>query len=237
MKHVSSNRISRLLRAGVALLLTALLAFDVSLALAQRGGFRGGGGSFGGGGRSFGGSFGGSRSSGSFGGSRSSGSLGGSPRSSGGSFGGSGSVGGSSRSSGGSFGGSRSSGNSGSFGRGGAFGGGIRTTTSRPSTFGQRPVSSRTYYVNGTPYIGHSFGFWSGYSLGWAMGAPWYYHTPFSPYFYFHRPVIYQGALYPGGFNWVNFFISLLFFGFLIWLVVRIFSGGGRGKRIRYTNY
>lgn len=234
MKHVSSNRITRLLRAGVALLLTVLLAFDVSIALAQRGGFRGGGGSFGGG-RSFGGSFGGgSRSSGSFGG----GSFGGSSRSSGGSFGGGRSgFGSSSRSSGGSFGGSRSSSSSGSFGRSGSFGGsGFTRSTSRPSYYGQRPVSTRTYYVGGVGYPGYSYGFWSGYSLGWAMGAPWYYYTPFSPYFYFHRPVMYEGALYPGGFNWLNFFISLLFFGFLIWLMVRIFSGG-RGKRIRYTNY
>jgi hypothetical protein len=232
MKQTTNNRMARLLSIGVALLLAVLLTFDMSAALAQRGG-RGGGGSFGGG-RSFGGG-------GSFGGGRSSGGSFGSGRSSGGSFGGSRSSGsggssGSSRSSGGSFGGSRSTGG-GSFGRSGSFGSsGIRTTTTRPSTFGQRPVSTRTYYVGGVGYPGYSYGFWSGYSLGWAMGAPWYYHTPFSPYFYFHRPVMYQGALYPGGFNWVNFFISLLIFGFLIWLMFRIFSGGG-GRRVRYTNY
>ncbi|MCS6775586.1 MAG: hypothetical protein RMJ43_06535 [Chloroherpetonaceae bacterium] len=210
----------------------------------------GGGSSFGGGmfggsrssgsfgsGRSFGGSFGGSRSSGSFGGSFGSRRSNDAGSSFGGSFG-------SGRSFGGSFGSGapmpgRSFGSSGSFGRSGSFGS-VRTATRPPAYYGQRPISSRTYYINGTPYIGHSFSFWSGFSLGWALGSPpWYFYTPFSPYFYFHRPVLYNGELYPGGFNWLNFFIGLLFFAFLIWVIWMVFrnlSGGGR-RKIRYTTY
>ncbi len=72
--------------------------------------------------------------------------------------------------------------------------------------------------------------------MGWAMSPPWYYYTPFHPAFYFHPPVYYDGGLYPGGFNWLNFFISLVVFGFVIWLIGRIFIGGRR-KGVRYTNY
>jgi hypothetical protein len=71
------------------------------------------------------------------------------------------------------------------------------------------------------------------YSFYW--GAPaWYYYTPFHPAFYF-RPPVYVGGYYePGGFNFLNFFLSIFIFIFLIWLVIRIFSGG-RGPR--YTTY
>lgn len=222
---------------SVIFLMATLIALPIIPAMGQRGG-RSGGSSFGGG-RSSGGSFrfgggGGSFSGGGFGSGRSSGGgFGGSNsggRSSGGSFSGGG-FGSGGRSSGGSFGTGRSTG--GGFGSSGV----VRSTSVRPSSYGRTPSSTRNYNYNGMSVPGYSFGFWSGYSLGWAMSPPWYYRTPFHPAFYMRPPVYYNGGLYPGGFNWLNFFIGVLIFGFVIWLLFRLFRGGGRSRGVRYTTH
>lgn len=175
-------------------------------------------GSFGGGGRSFGGSFGGG-GGGSFGGGRSSG----------GSFGGGGgSFGGSSRS-GGSFGGgsgSRSFGG-GSFGRSGSFGGGGGIARSSSGGY--------TYNYGGRMAPVRGYGGFSSYSFYW--GAPsWYYWTPFHPAFYWGPPVYMNGYYQPGGFSFGHLFISLIFFAFLFWLIIRLLTRGGGGG-VRYTTY
>lgn len=231
---------ARKLRLSMVFLLTMLVALPILPAMGQRGFGRGGGSfssgrSFGGGGSFRSGGGGGSFSGGSFGTGRSGGSGSfSSGRSSGGSFG-------TGRSSGGSFGSGRSSGSSFGSGRsssGGSFGnsGVVRSTSVRPSYYGRTPSSTNYYMYNGARVPGYGFGFWSGYSLGWAMSPPWYYHTPFHPAFYFHPPVYYQGGLYPGGFNWLHFFIGLLILGFVIWLIGRIFLSGRR-KGVKYTTY
>jgi hypothetical protein len=232
----------------------ALVLSSVDSASAGRGGsFGGGGRSFGGGGRSSfgGGSFGGSRSSGgSFGGSRSSGgSFGGSrsstpsaPSTSGGSFGSrsSSAPSSSTRPAGGSFGsstaGRSTSSAGGAFGRTGSFGTAsrVRSTSTAPRYVGRTPVSTTTVMYGGIGYPYHSFGFWSGFSLGWAMSPPWYYYTPFHPAFYFRPPVLYDGAMYPGGFSFARMFMGLVGFVFVIWLLALVFGGG---RRVRYTTY
>jgi hypothetical protein len=217
----SKSRLARLARLMIVGFLTALLALQTPLADAQRGrGSFGGGRSFGGGGSSFGGSrsFG---SGGSFG-----------NRSGGSSFGS-----GSTRSFGGATGsmGTRSSG--GSFGRSGSFGSGGGIT--RSSSMNRWSPGSSTYVYRGSSYPiyggGAGLGFLAGYSLGYWSSPAWYYWTPFHPAFYVRPPYVSGGMVYPGGFNWLNFFLGLLVFGFLIWLFARIFFGGGR--RVRYTTY
>lgn len=217
--------------AGVALLVV-LLALPAEMALARRGG------SFGGGGRSFGGgrSYSAPRS---FGGSRP-----------GGSFGGGSQPGGSTaRRPGSSFGGNRpGTSGGGGFGRSGGFGSRnyIRSTRVAPSYASRRPTrTSQMYYNNGYVPAYHYGGF-SGWSYAWA--APmWYFHTPFHPAYYYRPPVYYQGGMYPGGFNWGNFFAALILFAIVIamivWVVRRMrrkhghAAHGSRGKRIRYTTY
>jgi hypothetical protein len=233
---------------GIIGLLAALLVAPLELADAQRRGGGFGGGSFGRSGGFSGGGFG--RSGGSFGGSapRSGGFTGGggfgrfggsAPRS-GGSFGAGGGVGSGSsafgRSSGGSFGTGRGT-SGGSFGRSGSFGNtGGMTRSSSLNRFDRS--SNRVFYNGGTYNVapgggffgGFGGGFLTGLSVGWLLSPPWYYYTPFHPAFYVHRPVVTDGTVYPGGFNWLNFFIGLAVFGFLIWLAVRIFSAN-RGPR------
>jgi hypothetical protein len=237
MRHKQSKWAQKM-RLSVIFLMTMLIALPILPALGQRGFGRGGGSfssgrSFGGGGGSFrSGGGGGSFSGGGFSSGRSSGGFG-SGRSSGGSFGtgrSSGGFGG--RSTGGSFGSGRSVGGGGSFGRSGV----VRSTSTRPSYYGRTPTSTNYYMYNGARVPGYGFGCWSGYSLAWAMSPPWYYHTPFHPAFYFHPPVHYSGALYPGGFNWLNFFIGLVIFGFVIWLIGKLIFGGRR-KGVKYTTY
>jgi hypothetical protein len=72
------------------------------------------------------------------------------------------------------------------------------------------------------------------------MAPMWYFSTPFHPAFYFHRPVYYGGAVYPGGFNWGNFFLGILVIGALIVAAVWLFrklAGGGGQRKLRYTTY
>ena len=159
-------------------------------------------------------------------------------RSGGGSFGGGRSFGG-----GGSFGGGRSStGGSSSFGSGrsstggSSFGGG-GSSFGRSGSF-NRGVSRSTTGYNFTSSRGvtapvRGYGGFRSYSFYW--GAPmWYYYTPFHPAFYFHAPMYSNGYYEPGGFNFLNSFISLLVFIFLIWLVIRLFS---RSRGPRYVTY
>ncbi len=214
-----------------ALMLT--VAF-VGEAFAQRsfgrgGGFGGGRSSFGGGSRSSGGSF--------FGG--------GSSRPSGGSFFG----GGSSRSSGSfsrpstpSYSGPRSSSSFG--GRSGSFGnsGRVNSSSINPSrnyggsSYGGNYGGNRTTIIyGGHPYYS-SGGFWSGYALG-TMGSPWTRWMPFHPGFYTYAPYYGDdGRYYEGGFSFIRFIFGIILIAFIIWLLVRLFGGGG-GRNIRYTNY
>ncbi len=234
MKNTTTFTSARWARLMVFGLLALLIAFPLHLAEAQRRG--GGGGSFGGG-RSFGGggsSFGGGRSSGgsSFGSGRSSGgsSLG-SGRSGSSSFGG-GST--SSGRSGGSFGSNRSIGSSssgGSFGRSGSMGR-SSFTSSRSVTYGGRSYVTRPYLYGGTSYHAVYYG---GFGDYWYHPA-WYFYTPFHPAFYYSRPYYDEsvGAYVPGGFSFLNFLFGLLIFGFVIWLISRIFF---RSRGLRYTSY
>lgn len=202
-------------RATVVTVLAAMLVLSAISADAQRrgGSFSSGRSSFGGG-RSYGGSFNSGRSGSSFGSGRTSG---------GSSFGGA--------RSGSSFGSSRSGS---SFGRSGSFGSqGI--ASSRSVTYNGRSYTTSSYYVGGRPYHAVYVGGWGDY---WYQPR-WYYWMPFHPAFYFGGPVYVNdasGGYYaPGGFSVVRLILGLLFFGFLLWIVVRLFSGGR--KRVRYTNY
>ena len=221
------------------------------------GGSRGGGasrpssgGSFGGGASrpSSGGSFGGGAakpsSGGSFGSSSKPATGGAAKPATGGSFGSSskpatgGSFGSSNRSApSGSFGSSKpgTTSSSSSFGRSGAFGssGRVRSTSVRP--YGSyTPTRSTTIMYGGMSYPAYHYGFWSGYSLGWAMSPPWYYYTPFHPAFYFSRPMYYDGGVYPGGVSFTGILMGVVFFIFFFWLLGRLFGGSGR---VRYTTY
>lgn len=233
MIQQTTQRSKHSLRFCLVCLLTLLLTFPLGVVNAQRRGGSFGGGSFGGS-RSFGGgSFGGSRSSGgSFGG----GSFGGSRSSGGGSFGGSsrsfggGSFGTSGTRSSGSFGSgstSRSTGSGGSFGQSGSFG--TQSYTHSSSGYG---VGS-TYGYRGSYYPTRSYGGWSDYSFYWGHPS-WYYYTPFAPAFYYNPPVYVNGYMEPGGFNFLHFLLSMVFFVFLLWLVGKILFGR---KSVRYTTY
>jgi hypothetical protein len=60
---------------------------------------------------------------------------------------------------------------------------------------------------------------------------------PFHPAFYFGGPTyVADGGYYaPGGFSFIRLIFGLIFFAFVFWLVIKIFSGFGR-RNIRYTN-
>ena len=62
----------------------------------------------------------------------------------------------------------------------------------------------------------------------------WYYYTPFHPAFYYNAPYYDNGYMVPGGFSFFHAFLSLLFFAFVLWVVVKIFSGR---RGVRYTTY
>lgn len=202
----------------------------------RSGGFGGGRSSFGGGRSSFGGGPFGRSSSGSFG--RSSGSSFG--RSSGGFFGGR---------SGSSYSAPRYSGprsSSGSFGRSGGFGnsGRVNSSSINPNRYGGGYGSrSSVYYgapqrvyIGGSPYSYYGGGgFWSGYALG-TLTNPWTHWMPFHPGFYVNPPYYENGAYYGGGFSFGRFILGIVIIGFVVWLVLRLFGGGG-GKRYKYTNY
>lgn len=179
----------------------ALLA-AVCLAMPQLSWAPGGRGSFGGGGRSFGG--------GSFG------------RSS---------------SSSGTF--SRSSTSGGSFGRSGSFGSRTYTgTTTRSGAFsGSRAVtpppilpssaSRSSYSWGGTTYRSVNYGGWSDYSYYWSPWhrTPWYYYTPFHPAFFYSPPYYASdGYYYPGGISFFRVIVGLAVFGFVIWLLFKLFA-------------
>lgn len=173
-----------------------------------------------------GGSFGGGGGRGSFGGGGGGGSFGGGGRSFGSGGGG------------GSFGGARSSSSGGSFGRSGAMGGGgyVRSSSVRPSYASSRSLYTRPYYYGGGYYPAHYYGGWSHYSYYWGSPA-WYFWTPFHPAFFYGPPVIYGGEMYPGDFLWSRLLIGILVWFFIIWLLVRLFRGGGGGGRVRFTSY
>jgi len=166
-------------------------------------------GSFGGGSRSFGG---GSRSM--FGGG-----------------GGSGGSFGSSRSSfGGGSGSSFRSGGSSSFGRSGSFGNSGRINSTSISGGGYRS-SAPIYYGGGY----HSVYYGGGYGDYWYHPA-WYYWLPFHPAFYYGSPYYDNGYYHPGGFSFFRLLIGIFVIVFILWLLARIFGGGG-GRGVRYTSY
>ena len=111
----------------------------------------------------------------------------------------------------------------------------INSTSIRPSYYGSRPVSVNRFYVGGGYYPANYYGGWGDYSYYW-MRPSWYYYTPFHPAFYYGAPVMYNGMYYPGSFSWGHLLISILFFVFIIWLLAKIFGGGG-GRRVKYTSY
>ena len=215
------------------------LALSVAMFTLDAAAQRRGGGSFGGGRSMGGGSFGGGRSmgGGSFGGGRSmgGGSFSGGRSMGGGSFGGSRNYSNSGRSSGSSsFGSSRSAGSS--FGRTGSFGS-PGYTTSRSINYNGRSYSSSPYSYGGRTY--HAI-YGGGFGDYWYHPA-WYYWMPFHPAFYYGGPVYVNdgaGGYYaPGGFSFFRLIIGGLFFLFVLWLIVRIFTGFGGRKGVRYTSY
>jgi hypothetical protein len=121
--------------------------------------------------------------------------------------------------------GSRAAGG-GSFGRSGSFGtsGGITRSTS----------GGYSYNYGGRSYPARGYGGWGGYSYYWGSPA-WYYYTPFHPAFYWSPPVYMNGYYQPGGFSFGHLLISLIFFAFVFWLIIRLISRGGGG--VRYTSY
>ena len=196
---------SRALFVATIFALMALVVPESSFAQRRGGSFGGGGRSFGGGTRSFGG--GSSRPSGSFSAPRSSSSSG-----------------------------------SSSFGRSGAFGGPKSMTSSQSR--GGSPFSSKAppvvsnptniqhnTYINYGGYGGpvHMYGGWSNYSYGWVHPA-WYFYTPFHPAFYYSPPYYSNGYYEPGGFSFFKFILGLAVIGFIVWVVVKLFTLG-RGNR------
>jgi hypothetical protein len=221
------KRILSLLFALVLMVATVGEAFG-QRSFGRSGGFGGGRSTFGGGG------FGRSSGGGSFG------------RSSGGFFGG-GSSGGFSRPSSPSY--SRPSSptfsgprtGSGSFGRSGGFGnsGRINSSSANPSRnygggYGNYGGNRTTVIYGGMPYYS-SGGFWSGYAMGTLMN-PWTHYVPFHPGFYTSAPYYSGGVYHEGGFSFTRLILGILIIGGIIWLLARLFGGGG-GKNIRYTNY
>ena len=145
--------------------------------------------------------------------------------------GGHGSFGGGHSSFGGSFGGGRSGGSfgggtrsfGGTFGRAGAFGGSRGFgAQSRVSGFATRtPVSTRRLAYGGYAGSARYYGGWSDYSYGWAHPA-WYMWTPFHPAFYYGPPVYYNGAYYPGAFNFLHFLVGVVLILAIIYVIVGI---------------
>lgn len=171
-----------------------------------------------------GGSFGGSRGGGGF---RSSGRSFSSPRSAPSptrSFGGTRStapttqrsVGATPRAGGSSFGGSRMS-----------SGGDYRSKygVPRQSTPMSRPGANgvqQNYVVHN--YGGYSSGLMTGYMLG---HSSWMWGMPFHPAYYYSRPYEVVGTdgvveVYPPTFSFSKFFFTLLVFGIIVWLIVRL---------------
>lgn len=95
------------------------------------------------------------------------------------------------------------------------------TTTSVPRTYATRtPIRTTTFVYGGYSAPAHYYGGFYDNSFLWARPM-WYYHTPFHPAFYTHPPVYSNGVMYPGGFNWLNFFLGLLVFCALVLLIRR----------------
>ena len=100
-----------------------------------------------------------------------------------------------------------------------------------------RSYSTQPYYYGGRSYHAVYGGGWGDY---WYHPA-WYYWTPFHPAFYFGGPTYvgdgYGGGYYaPGGFSFFRLIFGGLILLFLVWLVLRIFTGFGGRKSVRYTN-
>jgi hypothetical protein len=130
---------------------------------------------------------------------------------------------------------------SGSFGRSGGFGnsGRVNSSSANPSRnyggYGGGYGGNRTTIVyGGMPYYS-SGGFWSGYALG-TLTNPWTHWVPFHPGFYVNRPYYSGGVYHEGGFSFTRLILGLVVIGFIMWLLLRLFGGGG-SKNIRYTNY
>lgn len=104
-------------------------------------------------------------------------------------------------------------------------------------TYNGRSYATRPYSYGGRSYNAIYGG---GYGDYWYHPA-WYYYTPFHPAFYFGGPTYvsdgYGGGYYaPGGFSFFRFIIGGMVLMFILWLVVRIFTGFGGRRNIRYTN-
>lgn len=80
--------------------------------------------------------------------------------------------------------------------------------------------------------MAHRYGGWSDYSYGWARPR-WYYYTPFSPAFYYGRPVYVDGALYPGSFS----FGRLIVGGIMLFILAAVVIGVLKGRGPKYTTY
>jgi hypothetical protein len=122
-----------------------------------------------------------------------------------------------------------------SFSRSGGFGssGHINSTSiNAPSAYRGVPYTTRsTYFYGGRSYPYYGYG---GYGDYW-FHPSWYYWMPFHPAFYYNAPYMGpDGAYYPGGFSFIRLLMGLVFFVFVIWLLSRLFGGGGG---VKYTTY
>jgi hypothetical protein len=94
-------------------------------------------------------------------------------------------------------------------------------SASRPPDLSARtPLSTRTVVIDNRPIVVRHYGGWGDYSYDW--GAPrWYYYAPWHPAFYFHPPVLYGGAMYPGGVNYLNVLLGAICIAVVLALILR----------------
>jgi hypothetical protein len=97
----------------------------------------------------------------------------------------------------------------------------IRTVTQRPITVTRVPVRTAPIVIGGYSAPAVYYGGYSDYSYGWSH-PNWLTYTPFSPTFYFNRPVYYEGQVYPGSFNFGTLILTIAIASVLIWACCRI---------------
>ncbi|NQW30830.1 MAG: hypothetical protein HQ472_10005 [Ignavibacteria bacterium] len=92
--------------------------------------------------------------------------------------------------------------------------------TSRYGTPRRTETKSLQNGASGSNYVVHSYGGMSdGFMMGYIMGrAPWYYHMPFHPAFYYSAPYTVANpdgttAVYPGQFNTGTLVFTMLLLG------------------------
>ncbi len=80
-------------------------------------------------------------------------------------------------------------------------------------------------------YVVHSYGgYGTGLMTGYMLGhSSWMWGMPFHPAYYYSRPYEVMGAngaieVYPPTFSFGKFFFTLLIFGLILWLIIRLFK-------------